>query len=177
MILRYPLLLGTSMDRISPRLEDARELKVDWDEILTMLRRTPAAHEKWKNKTKEKLRARLAARLARLSAEMLRRLTQQCKTPQLLLTESIYRPPAEAHGAMSAMAADDVVVKKRRRRRKKAEIIAEALRAAPTSAATTTASERTKATVKTKTATPAAAMSATTSEVEGKAVQVDTAVA
>jgi hypothetical protein len=47
MVLRYPLILGSSIHRIEERFAAAAVEGVEWREYMTALRRTTAGHEKW----------------------------------------------------------------------------------------------------------------------------------
>lgn len=49
-IVKYPLALGTSLDRIAKRFDDISSLSIDWKSIVTVLRRSPASHETWLQK-------------------------------------------------------------------------------------------------------------------------------
>ena len=51
-IVKYPLVLGTSLDRIAKRFDDIRSVPIDWKSIVTVLRRSPASHETWLQKQK-----------------------------------------------------------------------------------------------------------------------------
>jgi hypothetical protein len=46
-VLRYPLLLGTGLERIEERFACAAASGAAWDAYLTILRRSPAKHEAW----------------------------------------------------------------------------------------------------------------------------------
>ncbi len=46
-IVKYPLVLGTSLDRIAKRFDDIRGVPMDWKSVVTVLRRSPAGHETW----------------------------------------------------------------------------------------------------------------------------------
>jgi hypothetical protein len=48
LVLRYPLLLGTSLERMEDRFACAAASGVDWDAYLTILRRSSAKHVEWK---------------------------------------------------------------------------------------------------------------------------------
>jgi hypothetical protein len=52
-VLRYPLILGTSLDRIEERLDKVISGSVDisWPQVVTYLRRDEAAHARWATKT------------------------------------------------------------------------------------------------------------------------------
>ena len=46
-VIRYPLILGTSLERISNRIQVMNEYGAEWSQLLTILRRSDAAHDKW----------------------------------------------------------------------------------------------------------------------------------
>ncbi|KAJ1441789.1 hypothetical protein B484DRAFT_442567 [Ochromonadaceae sp. CCMP2298] len=47
LVLRYPLLLGTSLLRIEERFACAKAVRAPWRAYLTILRRPAAAHQRW----------------------------------------------------------------------------------------------------------------------------------
>jgi hypothetical protein len=57
LVLRYPLILGTSLDRINERLVELEEVgwgrnqaplnAVDWPDVVNLIRRAPPAHKRW----------------------------------------------------------------------------------------------------------------------------------
>ena len=51
-VLRYPLILGTSMERINGRLDEVHSGAADipWPEIVNFIRRDAGAHERWKGR-------------------------------------------------------------------------------------------------------------------------------
>ena len=49
-ILEYPPLLGCSLDRLRRRKDDMLKLKISWDSIVTIIRRTDEAHLRWMEK-------------------------------------------------------------------------------------------------------------------------------
>lgn len=51
-IVKYPLVLGTSLDRIAKRFDDISDLPVEWKSVVTVLRRSPISHETWLQKQK-----------------------------------------------------------------------------------------------------------------------------
>jgi hypothetical protein len=50
LVLRYPLLLGTGLERVEERFACAAASGADWDSYLTILRRSPTKHAKWVEK-------------------------------------------------------------------------------------------------------------------------------
>jgi hypothetical protein len=49
-VLKWPLLLGTSMSKITAGLEEVLALEVPFDQLIQMIRRNPKTQLKWKNK-------------------------------------------------------------------------------------------------------------------------------
>jgi len=47
LVVRYPLILGTAMPRITERMDAADRAAVEWSSYLAVLRRSPDAHSKW----------------------------------------------------------------------------------------------------------------------------------
>jgi len=55
LVVRYPLILGTAMTRISERMDAADRAEVEWSSYLAVLRRSPDAHRKWMQTIEEGL--------------------------------------------------------------------------------------------------------------------------
>jgi len=49
-VVKYPLVLGTSLDRLNKRFDDISSLPVEWKSIVTILRRSEAGHNTWLQK-------------------------------------------------------------------------------------------------------------------------------
>lgn len=46
-ILKFPLVLGTSMEKIESRLLSMKDARAPWDDFVTILRRSPEKHSEW----------------------------------------------------------------------------------------------------------------------------------
>jgi hypothetical protein len=55
MVCKYPLILGTSIEKIEDRLSELDNYDVEWINIITFLRRSPIAHENWIKRCKRQI--------------------------------------------------------------------------------------------------------------------------
>ena len=55
-VIKYPLILGTAIEKIDGRLAALQAASAPWEEFITVLRRSEDKHERWMQKSTTRVR-------------------------------------------------------------------------------------------------------------------------